>query len=94
MVSPEVCAQCPMAHRVEALESESASHRKQLGDLTVSVALGNERYGYIQATLETVVTKVQYLCDKNGKRWEYAVKAAASAIIGVIVGYLASAILH
>lgn len=96
---PDCIQNCPVTARVDALEEHldelqtqnSASHKEyyaRLGVLEQSKAVQKVRYDAIMSKLDNLTHKVERLEQKPVKRWETAIAALISALVGAVAAYL------
>ena len=95
--------QCKMEQRIVMLEQDSdrnqATHREfynRFEAISEKLARNDERYtqiikdtGEIKQDIKETKTAVQALNEKPARRWESLIAAAISAIVGVLIGFLA-----
>lgn len=93
---------CPLVPRVEALEraneQHSATHReifRRLGALETATAVQDEKLDSMDKKLEdisavqkTILSKVEALEAKPGKRWEELVGKAIWAVCAAVIAFL------
>lgn len=93
---------CPLGPRVEALEraneQHSATHReifRRLGTLETATAVQDEKLDRMDRKLEdihadqkTILSKVEALEGKPGKRWEGIVDKALWAVCAAVIAFL------
>lgn len=96
------CQECPVIPRVEALEEanrqHSATHRemfRRLGELETATAVQDtkldtidDKLDDIQTGQKTLLTKVEALEAKPGKRWDGLVDKVLWAVAGAVVAFL------
>ena len=94
------CVQnCPVAARVENLESQaeelqaqnSSSHKEifsRLNALEKAGAVQEVYYTSIMSKLDTLTQKVENQEQKPARRWEAAVTALIGALVGAVAAYL------
>lgn len=93
--------ECLSLARVEALEKQMDEHKHSASEkhkeffariraLEQAKAVQEEQYKTILAKLETVAEAVNILKERPAKRWDSAITAIISALVGGAIGYFVS----
>ncbi len=78
--------------RINRLEERFEKINQRVLDIEVSVALADDRYNRILTELEKVKESLEKLTEQPSQRWDKAVAATITAIIGGVVGMFISKI--
>lgn len=88
------CEGCKNEQRITSLEKDSernqATHKEffnKFEEININGARSDEKYMNILAVLSEVKAQVSQLLAKPSKRWDAAVMAAITAIVGIAIGY-------
>lgn len=93
-----------LEERVSALSSEVAGIKERKEDahheiylrlnaLEQSASVNGQRYDEILRRLNSMEQSIKDLTQRPAKRWEEAVRSAVSAIVGAIIGGIATKLL-
>lgn len=86
---------CPMVHRIEALEQDSAHNKEahksfyeRMESSRLDFVLLNEQTRQIKEDTEEIKKAVQEMKDKPGKRWDGIVEKALWAVAAAVIAFL------
>lgn len=91
----DICNDCALVPRVEALEEANRNHSRvhegmydRLRVLEKENAVQNEHWKNAYEKLDKLTVMVEKLTSKSGKRWEKAVETILVAIVTGVVCFL------
>lgn len=89
------CNDCPMEPRVIALEEANRQHGERIGKLETETAVQNTqlknmdgKLDDIKADNKSILTKVEALEAKPGKKWDGLAEKAVWAVCAAVIAFL------